>query len=69
MGPSVGFPNHTLFGAYDIQTVLQDALRQLWSLAFPGTPCTALKTPQWKEMGWQVGPSACDLRLLVPCLP
>eukprot|EP00198_Chlamydomonas_reinhardtii_P013491 XP_001702828.1 predicted protein [Chlamydomonas reinhardtii] len=31
----------------------QDSLRRLWSLAFSGEPCTALKTPRWKDMGWQ----------------
>lgn len=40
----------------------QDALRRLWSLAFPGMPCTALKTPQWKEMGWQGEDPATDFR-------
>lgn len=33
----------------------QDQLRELWALAFPGVPCGALKTPRWKDMGWQVG--------------
>lgn len=37
----------------------QDALRRLWELGFPELPCTALKTPQWKEMGWQVGKGWC----------
>jgi hypothetical protein len=32
----------------------QEQLRELWALAFPGVPCEALKTPQWKDMGWQV---------------
>ena len=32
----------------------QDRLRELWRLAFPEVPCEALKTPKWKDMGWQV---------------
>lgn len=32
----------------------QEQLRELWGLAFPGQPCEALKTPKWKDMGWQV---------------
>lgn len=36
----------------------QDQLRELWGLAFPGIACEALKTPKWKDMGWQVGRTA-----------
>jgi hypothetical protein len=38
----------------------QEQLRELWALAFPGQPCEALKTPKWKEMGWQVGEGKCS---------
>lgn len=48
---------------FDISSVEhQDALKRLWDLAFPGLPCTALKTPQWKEMGWQGDDPATDFR-------
>ena len=30
-------------------------LRQLWTHAFPEVAYTTPKSPQWKEMGWQVG--------------
>ncbi|PNW75866.1 hypothetical protein CHLRE_12g557252v5 [Chlamydomonas reinhardtii] len=40
----------------------QDSLRRLWSLAFSGEPCTALKTPRWKDMGWQGDDPATDFR-------
>ncbi|EFJ52460.1 engulfment and motility protein [Volvox carteri f. nagariensis] len=40
----------------------QDALRRLWSLAFSGEPCTALKSAKWKEMGWQGDDPATDFR-------
>jgi len=38
------------------------ALRQLWSHAFPALPCTSLKSPQWKEMGWQGEDPSTDIR-------
>ncbi|KAG2431264.1 hypothetical protein HYH02_013397 [Chlamydomonas schloesseri] len=40
----------------------QDSLRRLWNLAFSGEPCTALKTPRWKDMGWQGEDPATDFR-------
>ena len=41
---------------------LQDALRALWSLAFPGEPCTSLKCDRWKDMGWQQADPSSDFR-------
>jgi len=40
----------------------QQHLRNLWAKAFPDLPCTVLKTPQWKEMGWQGEDPATDFR-------
>eukprot|EP00882_Tetradesmus_deserticola_P010077 GHRQ01010647.1.p1 GENE.GHRQ01010647.1~~GHRQ01010647.1.p1 ORF type:complete len:282 (+),score=135.86 GHRQ01010647.1:467-1312(+) len=40
----------------------QQQLRELWALAFPGQPCEALKTPKWKDMGWQGDDPGTDFR-------
>lgn len=40
----------------------QDALRGLWTLAFPDLPCSSLKSRQWTEMGWQGDNPATDFR-------
>jgi len=40
----------------------QGALRALWAAAFPGEPCTVLKTERWKDMGWQGTDPATDFR-------
>uniref|UniRef100_A0A383WJC3 ELMO domain-containing protein n=1 Tax=Tetradesmus obliquus TaxID=3088 RepID=A0A383WJC3_TETOB len=40
----------------------QEQLRELWGLAFPGQPCEALKTPKWKDMGWQGEDPGTDFR-------
>lgn len=42
---------------YDGQNLQhQQQLQELWGLAFPQLPFpTAIKSNQWKEMGWQVG--------------
>lgn len=40
----------------------QAALRKLWALAFPDVPCGQLKSPQWKEMGWQGEDPGTDFR-------
>ena len=41
---------------------LQDALRELWSLAYPGRELPSLKSELWKEMGWQGTDPSTDLR-------
>ncbi|KAF8071076.1 elmoA [Scenedesmus sp. PABB004] len=40
----------------------QDALRELWALAFPGEACEALKCARWKDMGWQGEDPGTDFR-------
>ncbi|KAF3322602.1 ELMO domain-containing protein A [Carex littledalei] len=40
----------------------QDALRQLWRLAFPDTTIPPLKSEAWKEMGWQGTDPSTDFR-------
>ncbi|KAK9124924.1 hypothetical protein Scep_013770 [Stephania cephalantha] len=40
----------------------QDALRQLWRLAYPGRELPALKSEAWKEMGWQGSDPSTDFR-------
>ena len=41
----------------------REALRALWRAAFPGDePPEDLRTPQWKEMGWQGVDPATDFR-------
>ncbi|TXG66466.1 hypothetical protein EZV62_007741 [Acer yangbiense] len=45
---------------------LQDALKQLWSLAYPDRELPALKSELWKEMGWQGSDPSTDFRLVVP---
>ncbi|MEW5311722.1 MAG: hypothetical protein WDW38_003410 [Sanguina aurantia] len=40
----------------------QSQLRLLWAAAFPGIPCTSLKSEQWKEMGWQGTDPGTDFR-------
>ncbi|KAH7667360.1 ELMO domain-containing protein [Dioscorea alata] len=40
----------------------QDALRQLWRLAYPGRQVPPLKSELWKEMGWQGSDPSTDFR-------
>ncbi|KAJ9185701.1 hypothetical protein P3X46_005298 [Hevea brasiliensis] len=40
----------------------QDALKQLWRLAYPGRELPALKSELWKEMGWQGSDPSTDFR-------
>jgi len=40
----------------------QDALRHLWKLGYPSEPLSGLKSPQWKEMGWQGNDPSTDFR-------
>jgi hypothetical protein len=40
----------------------QDALNQLWGLAFPGRELPSLKSELWKEMGWQGPDPSTDFR-------
>jgi ELMO domain-containing protein len=42
--------------------MLQDALKELWRLAFPNRQLPALKSELWKEMGWQNTDPATDFR-------
>lgn len=41
---------------------LQDALKQLWRLAYPDRELPALKTELWKDMGWQGPDPSTDFR-------
>lgn len=40
----------------------QDALKQLWRLAYPGRELPSLKSELWKEMGWQGADPSTDFR-------
>jgi hypothetical protein len=40
----------------------QDALRQLWRLAYPQRELPPLKSELWKEMGWQGTDPSTDFR-------
>lgn len=40
----------------------QDALRQLWDLAYPGIELPHLKSEDWKDMGWQGPDPSTDFR-------
>jgi len=40
----------------------QDLLRELWGAAFPGEPCTSLRSGRWKDMGWQGEDPGTDFR-------
>ncbi|KAK7290710.1 hypothetical protein RIF29_05315 [Crotalaria pallida] len=40
----------------------QDALKQLWKLAYPGRELPSLKSELWKEMGWQGSDPSTDFR-------
>ncbi|KAG8372260.1 hypothetical protein BUALT_Bualt12G0047900 [Buddleja alternifolia] len=40
----------------------QDALRQLWRLAYPDRSLPSLKSELWKEMGWQGSDPSTDFR-------
>uniref|UniRef100_A0A0E0MJ57 ELMO domain-containing protein n=1 Tax=Oryza punctata TaxID=4537 RepID=A0A0E0MJ57_ORYPU len=42
----------------------QDALKELWRLAYPGRQLPPLKSDLWKEMGWQNSDPATDFSLL-----
>lgn len=40
----------------------QQQLQELWALAFPALPFPAsIKSNQWKDMGWQVGPAVTQM--------
>ncbi|CAI9099378.1 OLC1v1036190C5 [Oldenlandia corymbosa var. corymbosa] len=40
----------------------QDALKQLWRLAYPDKELPPLKSEMWKEMGWQGSDPSTDFR-------
>lgn len=40
----------------------QDALKELWGLAYPNRELPPLKSDLWKEMGWQNSDPATDFR-------
>lgn len=44
---------------------LQDALKELWSLAYPNRELPPLKSDLWKEMGWQNSDPATDFRFIL----
>jgi len=41
---------------------MQDALKQLWRLAYPKSEIPPLKSELWKEMGWQGTDPSTDFR-------
>ena len=43
---------------------LQDALKELWRLAYPNRELPPLKSDLWKEMGWQNSDPATDFRFI-----
>ncbi|KAJ1264598.1 hypothetical protein BS78_08G011500 [Paspalum vaginatum] len=48
---------------YDCSSVKhQDALKELWRLAYPERQLPPLKSDQWKEMGWQNSDPSTDFR-------
>jgi len=48
---------------YDCSSVKhQDALKELWRLAYPNRQVPPLKSDLWKEMGWQNSDPATDFR-------
>ncbi|KQJ89522.1 hypothetical protein BRADI_4g26210v3 [Brachypodium distachyon] len=42
----------------------QDALKELWRLAYPNRQLPPLKSELWKEMGWQNSDPASDFRFI-----
>ncbi|OEL21191.1 hypothetical protein BAE44_0017791, partial [Dichanthelium oligosanthes] len=46
----------------------QDALRQLWRLAYPTREIPPLKSELWKEMGWQGTDPSTDFRFPISSL-
>lgn len=48
---------------YDCSSIKhQDALKELWRLAYPNRQLPPLKSDLWKEMGWQNSDPATDFR-------
>ncbi|KAK8648089.1 hypothetical protein V6N13_128851 [Hibiscus sabdariffa] len=43
----------------------QEALKELWHIAFPNVALKGLISEQWKEMGWQGPNPSTDFRLLL----
>jgi hypothetical protein len=43
---------------------LQDALKELWKLAYPDRQIPPLKSDLWKEMGWQNSDPSTDFRFI-----
>ncbi|KAA3467989.1 ELMO domain-containing protein A [Gossypium australe] len=43
-------------------TPIQEALRELWHIAFPNVALKGLVSEQWKEMGWQGPNPSTDFR-------
>ena len=41
---------------------VQDALCDLWSVAFPGHPWEGLQADRWMDMGWQRNDPSSDFR-------
>lgn len=48
----------------NVIVLLQDALKQLWKLAYPDRELPSLKSELWKEMGWQGSDPSTDFRYL-----
>ncbi|MED6122562.1 hypothetical protein PIB30_040866 [Stylosanthes scabra] len=44
------------------KTEHQDALKQLWKLAYPDRELPSLKSERWKDMGWQGSDPSTDFR-------
>ena len=45
--------------------MLQDALKQLWKLAYPERELPSLKSELWKDMGWQGSDPSTDFRCVI----
>ena len=41
---------------------MQDGLKRLWGLAFPGVPWEGVQADKWVEMGWQRNNPSSDFR-------
>uniref|UniRef100_A0A0D9XNM5 ELMO domain-containing protein n=1 Tax=Leersia perrieri TaxID=77586 RepID=A0A0D9XNM5_9ORYZ len=59
----VRFLRQRLSVPFDSSSVMhQDALKELWRLAYPSRQLPPLKSDLWKEMGWQNSDPATDFR-------
>lgn len=45
-----------------VTPLMQDALKNLWRLAYPERELPSLKSELWKDMGWQGSDPSTDFR-------